>query len=71
MRWPNAKAGSWETLKDHTEDFLASRWDRFSWFGFNPVGEANAKGILQLQSLVQDVTEDTSATIRDLEALLI
>ncbi len=26
-------------LKNHTSDRLGGRWDRFSWFGFHPVGE--------------------------------
>lgn len=29
-------------LYEHTWDRLASRWDRFSWFGFLPVGEDGA-----------------------------
>ena len=29
-------------LKRHTKNRLRSRWDRFSWFGLNPVGERTA-----------------------------
>jgi hypothetical protein len=28
-------------LKDHLEDDLAGRWDRFSWFGFKKVKKDN------------------------------
>ncbi|WP_127903382.1 GIY-YIG nuclease family protein [Solirhodobacter olei] len=59
-------------LRDHRQDHLAEKWDRFSWFGFNPVGATpDAEGILSLDQPRSDVTEDTSATIGDLEALLI
>lgn len=59
-------------LKDHHADHLNAKWDRFSWFGFNPVGESpNEEGILPLDQPPPDVTDDTSTTIGDLEALLI
>lgn len=31
-------------LSDHTKDKLRSRWNRFSWFGFRPVGEDGKLG---------------------------
>lgn len=59
-------------LRDHHGDHLANRWDRFSWFGFNPVGATPDKdGVLSLNQPRRDVTDDTSTTIGDLEALLI
>ncbi|MDO5605364.1 MAG: hypothetical protein Q4G25_09425 [Paracoccus sp. (in: a-proteobacteria)] len=59
-------------LRDHQQDRLRDKWDRFSWFGFNPVGATPDKdGVLPLNSPRRDVTDDTSTTIGDLEALLI
>lgn len=64
--------GLGKRLKDHTFDNLRERWDRFSWFGFMPLAEADPKtGILILSAPQGDVSEDTHATIGDLEALLI
>ncbi|MDD2546855.1 MAG: HTH domain-containing protein [Burkholderiaceae bacterium] len=31
-------------LLDHTKNRLSFRWDRFSWFGLNPVGESGVLG---------------------------
>ena len=59
-------------LRDHHNDHRNGKWDRFSWFGFNPVGATPDKhGILSLNQPRRDVTDDTSTTIGDLEALLI
>ena len=59
-------------LKDHLDDKLAGKWDRFSWFGFRPIGEPSQKnGILELNQPPEDLTDNTSTTIGDLEALLI
>jgi len=59
-------------LREHHSDDLAGRWDRFSWFGFNQVGTTPDKhGVLSLNQPDRDVTDDTSTTIGDLEALLI
>lgn len=59
-------------LRDHHGDHLNGKWDRFSWFGFNPVGATpDDHGILSLNEPRRDVTDDTSTTIGDLEALLI
>lgn len=59
-------------LHDHHGDHLAGKWDRFSWFGFNPVGPtADGHGVLSLNEPRRDVTDNTSTTIGDLEALLI
>jgi hypothetical protein len=59
-------------LRDHHTDHLSDKWDRFSWFGFNPVGvQPDEYGVLPLSQPRHDVTDDTSTTIGDLEALLI
>ncbi|MFY0659257.1 MAG: GIY-YIG nuclease family protein [Shimia sp.] len=59
-------------LRDHQNDHLANKWDRFSWFGFNPVSTTvDETGVLSLEKPTQDVTDDTSTTIGNLEALLI
>lgn len=59
-------------LKDHRSDWLADRWDRFSWFGFNEVGTtADKQGVLSLLQPREDMRDDTSTTIGDLEALVI
>lgn len=59
-------------LRDHHGDHLVGKWDRFSWFGFNPVGATPDRGgVLSLNQPRRDVTDDTSTTIGDLEALLI
>lgn len=51
-------------LYEHTWDRLASRWDRFSWFGFSPVGE---DGTLQNMP----ATFDASKLGPALEAILV
>jgi hypothetical protein len=59
-------------LREHHEDKHAEKWDRFSWFGFNPIGSnRDEEGVLLLEEPRSDPTEDTTTTIRDLEALLI
>lgn len=59
-------------LREHHADHLSGKWDRFSWFGFNPVGATPDKeGVLSLNEPRRDVTDDTQTTIGDLEALLI
>lgn len=59
-------------LRDHHADHLKGKWDRFSWFGFNLVGSTpGGDGVLSLNEPHRDVTDDTSTTIGDLEALLI
>ena len=63
--------GLGKRLKDHKEDHLKGKWDRFSWFGFNPLGAANKAGILELMTLQSEVSETSFTTIGDLEALLI
>ena len=63
--------GLGKRLKDHHEDHLEDRWDRFSWFGFNPIGPLAADGILQLGIAPGEISENTNTTIGDLEALLI
>jgi hypothetical protein len=51
-------------LYEHTWDRLASRWDRFSWFGFSPVGEDGT-----LRSM--PATFDASKLGPALEAILV
>ena len=64
--------GLGKRLKDHLDDHLANRWDRFSWFGFRPIGgPIPDTGILELDTPSEDLTGDTNTTIGDLEALLI
>jgi hypothetical protein len=63
--------GLGKRLKDHMTDHLEGRWDRFSWFGFNPIGVAGDDGVLRLSDLQTEVSEQTHTTIGDLEALLI
>lgn len=59
-------------LREHHNDHLNGLWDRFSWFGFNPTGATpDAQGVLSLNQPRREVTDDTSTTIGDLEALLI
>lgn len=64
--------GLGKRLKDHLDDHLAERWDRFSWFGFRPTGCSDQQsGILELDEPPENLTDDTNTTIGDLEALLI
>lgn len=64
--------GLGKRLKDHKSDHHAGKWDRFSWFGFRPLTrDKSPSGILQLGEPQTDISEDTSTTIGDLEALLI
>jgi hypothetical protein len=59
-------------LREHHDDHLAGKWDRFSWFGFNQVGATpDEHGVLSLNQPDGNVSDDTSTTIGDLEALLI
>jgi hypothetical protein len=59
-------------LRDHLSDHLEGKWDRFSWFGFNPVDVTpDDGGVLGLNEPNGGMTDDTSTTIGDLEALLI
>ncbi|MEO0030525.1 MAG: hypothetical protein RIS94_283 [Pseudomonadota bacterium] len=66
-----SRAGLGKRLKDHTKDDHADKWDRFSWFGFRPIADADRIGIRQLSSINEEITENAHATIGDLEALLI
>lgn len=66
-----SRAGLGKRLLDHTKDKHADKWDRFSWFGFRPLGNADKNGVVQLGSGNEEITEDAHATIGDLEALLI
>lgn len=55
-----------QRLKNHTTDRLASRWDRFSWFGFYPVKE---NGKLNTEIKFKDLSIKSLGDI--LEAILI
>ena len=64
--------GLGKRLKDHHFDRHKGKWDRFSWFGFWPVCQSpSAAGIYGMEKPQADISEDTNATIGDLEALLI
>ncbi|WP_040305947.1 GIY-YIG nuclease family protein [Ahrensia sp. R2A130] len=64
--------GLGKRLKDHLSDHLAGKWDRFSWFGFHPIAEADPKnGIFMLSKPEEELTDNTHTTIGDLEALII
>ena len=65
------RQGLGKRLKDHTTDHLQNDWQRFSWFGFNEIGQPKADGIRQMLALENEISENTIATIGDLEALLI
>ena len=59
-------------LREHHSDHLEGKWDRFCWFGFNQVNNRAGKdGVRTLSEPPVDLTEDTSTTIKQLEALLI
>ncbi|MFC0202919.1 GIY-YIG nuclease family protein [Novosphingobium soli] len=66
-----SRTGLGKRLRDHTEDKHAGKWDRFSWFGFRPLGGAGSNGVFQLGQTKEEVSENAHATIGDLEALLI
>lgn len=51
-------------LLDHTKNRLSFRWDRFSWFGLNPVGEGGALGAMPASYSANNM-------IATLEAILI
>lgn len=66
----NRNQGLGKRLKDHTDDHLAGKWDRFSWFGFHPLGPVS-NGVQGINDQADDIDEGTDASIGDLEALLI
>jgi hypothetical protein len=67
-----ASYGLGKRIKDHTQDHLARKWDRFCWFGFKDLAKKpNAKGVFELIDLGSSVEENTHTTIGDLETLLI
>jgi hypothetical protein len=65
------KQGLGKRLKDHLSDRHRGAWDRFSWFGFNPLGPTGDDGVYSLLELAAEVSETSHTTIGDLEALLI
>lgn len=56
-----------QRLRHHTRDRLTSRWDRFSWFGLNPVD----KSVEQTTWNVASGSSLTTAIIDVMEAVLI
>lgn len=60
-------------LFDHTKDDHASRWDRFSWFGFNAILTGRTSdGIKRVkQTRPQKLLSEVADSISDVEALLI
>ena len=66
------KQGLGKRLKDHLEDQLAGKWDRFSWFGFCDLLRADrTTGIRPLKALPQVQLGTPANAIGDIEALLI
>lgn len=66
------KQGLGKRLKDHTSDWAAGRWNRFSWFGFQRVLKAKDEdGIRELANLAIGQMGQSETIIRDVEALLI
>lgn len=64
--------GLGQRLKEHLNDGLKGKWDRFSWFGFWPInGRLDDSGVYSLAQPDTELTEDSNTTIGDLEALLI
>ena len=60
-------------LRAHTRDRHKDNWDRFSWFGFQPVLKSrNAEdGTQRLGEVPKNLVADSNRTIGDVEALLI
>lgn len=66
------KQGLGKRLKDHINDHHDGNWDRFSWFGFNPVLKGKDQyGFCKLKESVGLQFGSSSTIIRDVEALLI
>ena len=55
-----------DRLKQHKRDFLADRWDRFSWFGTRWV-KSNGELALEVDSTHSDVTD----VLNHIEAIVI
>lgn len=71
-RQNTTQRGLGQRLKEHTTDKHSHEWTRFSWFGFNPLLKPNkATGVCGLTEQTDELTEDTCATIADLETLII
>jgi hypothetical protein len=66
------KQGLGKRLKDHLNDRLSGKWDRFSWFGFRETLKGSSKtGIRPLKALPEITLGSPHDAIRDMEALLI
>jgi hypothetical protein len=60
------KQGLGKRLKDHTWDWHAGKWNRFSWFGFMRVLKAkDEQGIRELADLAIGQVSDSETIIRD------
>jgi hypothetical protein len=59
-------------LKQHLWDKHEGMWDKFCWFGFNPVLKGiDADGIQKLGKVAQSKSVSPKTIIRDMEALII
>lgn len=59
-------------LREHTQDHLARKWERFSWFGFKSVlASRDQHSFQQLGEVPVRLLTNPDATIGDIEALLI
>lgn len=66
------RQGLGKRLKDHHEDHLAEKWDRFSWFGFcNLRSTDKTTGLRPIKPLPKIRLGDPNDAIGDIEALLI
>lgn len=66
------KQGLGKRLRDHLEDHHAGRWERFSWFGFQPTkGDVGTDGVYGVEDLEEESSVATHSVISDVEALLI
>ena len=59
-----------QRLRLHTNNRLRSRWDRFSWFGLNPVGNGAANHLLEIGTAAGQKGA-SKAVIDVMEAVLI
>lgn len=64
----NDRSRLYDRLHAHRSDHLAERWNRFSWFGIDPV--RGAKGKKRLVE-TDPKTSDTSMVLNHLEGILI
>jgi hypothetical protein len=64
----NDRARLYDRMNAHRVDHLAERWQRFSWFGIDPVkGRKGAKTVIE----TDPKTSDTATVLNHLEGILI